>query len=157
MLWRLMSNLSFMSASARKMRTDLKNINYKIYLLPAPALVSTPTNRKLNLFTIEGWPIAGKTGTSQSFRDAWFIGYSAELLGGIWTGNDDDTPRADVTGGGLPARLWSDMMRVAHEGRSPSLLRGADQLIQLTEEQQARVGYYRDLGMAFSGLAGTEG
>ena len=106
---------------------------------------------------IEGWPIAGKTGTSQSFRDAWFVGYSAELLGGIWTGNDDDTPMADVTGGGLPARLWSDMMRVAHEGRSPSLLRGADQLIQLTEEQQARVGYYRDLGMAFSGLAGTEG
>ncbi|MEL6858693.1 MAG: PBP1A family penicillin-binding protein [Pseudomonadota bacterium] len=106
---------------------------------------------------IEGWPIAGKTGTSQSFRDAWFVGYSAELLGGIWTGNDDDTPMIDVTGGGLPARLWSDMMRVAHEGRSPSLLRGANQLIQLTEEQQARVGYYRDLGMAFSGLAGTEG
>ncbi|MEO0449370.1 MAG: PBP1A family penicillin-binding protein [Pseudomonadota bacterium] len=104
---------------------------------------------------INGWPIAGKTGTSQSSRDAWFVGYSSELLGGIWTGNDDDTPMDGVTGGGLPARLWSDMMSIAHDGRSPSLLRGADQLVELTEEQQARVGYYRDLGMAFAGLAGT--
>lgn len=104
---------------------------------------------------VDGWPVAGKTGTSQSSRDAWFVGYSAELLGGIWTGNDDDTPMNGVTGGGLPARLWSDMMTIAHAGRSPSLLRGADKLTQLTPEQQARVGYYRDLGMAFSGLAGT--
>ncbi|MHA7899728.1 MAG: transglycosylase domain-containing protein [Henriciella sp.] len=106
---------------------------------------------------VNGWPIAGKTGTSQSSRDAWFVGYSSELLGGIWTGNDDDTPMDGVTGGGLPARLWSDMMTIAHQGRTPSLLRGADQLIQLTPEQQARVGYYRDLGMAFAGLAGTGG
>lgn len=106
--------------------------------------------------SVEGWPLAGKTGTSQSSRDAWFVGYSSELLGGVWTGNDDDTPMNGVTGGGLPARLWSDMMTLAHEGRSPSLLRGADQLIELTPEQQARVGYYRDLGMAFAGLAGSE-
>jgi len=103
---------------------------------------------------LDGWPIAGKTGTSQSSRDAWFVGYSAELLGGIWTGNDDDTPMDGVTGGGLPARLWADMMQIAHDGRSPSILRGADKLIQLTPEQQARVGYYRDLGMAFAALAG---
>lgn len=105
--------------------------------------------------TFDNWPIAGKTGTSQSFRDAWFVGYSSELLGGIWTGNDDDTPMLDVTGGGLPARLWGDMMSIAHAGRTPSLLRGADKLIQLSPEQQARVGYYRDLGMAFSGLTGS--
>ncbi len=103
---------------------------------------------------VEGWPVAGKTGTSQSSRDAWFVGYSSELLGGVWTGNDDDTPMDGVTGGGLPARLWADMMTVAHSGRTPSILRGADKLIQLTPEQQARVGYYRDLGMAFAGLAG---
>jgi len=48
------------------------------------------------------------------------------------------------------------MMRIAHEGRSPSILRGADKLIQLSPEQQARVGYYRDLGMAFAALAGAE-
>ncbi|MEM1148754.1 MAG: penicillin-binding transpeptidase domain-containing protein, partial [Pseudomonadota bacterium] len=103
---------------------------------------------------IENWPVAGKTGTSQSSRDAWFIGYSSELLGGIWTGNDDDSPMDEVTGGTLPARLWSDMMTVAHKGRTPSLLRGADQLVELTEDQQARVGFYRELGIAFANLAG---
>lgn len=106
--------------------------------------------------TVSGWPVAGKTGTSQSSRDAWFVGYSAELLGGVWTGNDDDTPMNNVTGGGLPARLWGDIMQIAHEGRTPSILRGADKLIQLTPEQQARVGYYRDIGMAFAGLAGPD-
>lgn len=100
-----------------------------------------------------GWPVAGKTGTSQSSRDAWFIGYSAEILAGVWTGNDDDTPMKNVTGGGLPARIWSDVMTVAHADHSPAVLRGADRLIQLSPQQQARVGYYRDLGMAFAEIA----
>ena len=106
---------------------------------------------------VDRWPIAGKTGTSQSSRDAWFVGYSAEILGGVWTGNDDDTPMNEVTGGGLPARLWADIMKIAHEGRTPVILRGADKLIQLTPEQQARVGFYRDLGMAFTSLSGPGG
>lgn len=100
-----------------------------------------------------GWPVAGKTGTSQSSRDAWFIGYSAEILGGVWTGNDDDTPMKNVTGGGLPARIWSDVMTVAHADRTPTILRGADKLIELSPQQQARVGYYRDLGKAFGQVA----
>ena len=104
---------------------------------------------------LRGWPIAGKTGTSQSSRDAWFIGYSAEILGGVWTGNDDDTPMQGVTGGGLPTRIWSDIMTIAHTGRSPVTLRGADKLVQLSPEQHARVSYYRDLGMAFAGIAGN--
>lgn len=104
---------------------------------------------------IQGWPVAGKTGTSQSFRDAWFVGYSAELVAGVWTGNDDDTAMKGVTGGGLPARVWADLMTAAHEGRSPAILRGADKLTELTPDQQARVGYYRDLGMAFAGIAGN--
>ena len=103
---------------------------------------------------IDGWPIAGKTGTSQSSRDAWFIGYSARFLGGVWTGNDDDTPMKDVTGGGLPAKLWADMMTVAHQGRSPQRLRGAGQIRELSPEQAERVSFYRDLGQAFAGTAG---
>ena len=104
---------------------------------------------------VRGWPIAGKTGTSQSSRDAWFIGYSAEILGGVWTGNDDDTPMQGVTGGGLPTRIWSDIMTMAHADQSPVTLRGADKLVQLSPEQHARVSYYRDLGMAFAGIAGN--
>ncbi len=100
---------------------------------------------------LRGWPIAGKTGTSQSSRDAWFVGYSAVMLGGVWTGNDDDTPMKGVTGGSLPAYLWSDIMAIGHEGQKPVALRGADKLVQLTPEQQARVDFYRDLTMAFAG------
>ncbi|MBR9834466.1 MAG: PBP1A family penicillin-binding protein [Alphaproteobacteria bacterium] len=110
-------------------------------------VVSDGTGRNAQ---VPGWAVAGKTGTSQSSRDAWFIGYSAEILAGVWTGNDDDTSMKRVTGGGFPAEIWSDVMTLAHAGRQPSTLRGADTLHQLSPQQQARVGYYRDLGMAFS-------
>tara|TARA_B100000029_G_scaffold294508_1_gene287857 strand:- start:2237 stop:4066 length:1830 start_codon:yes stop_codon:yes gene_type:complete len=53
---------------------------------------------------------AGKTGTSQDFRDAWFIGYRGNLTLGIWLGNDDATPMEGVSGGGLPARIWGEVM-----------------------------------------------
>ena len=68
-----------------------------------------------------GRPAAGKTGTSQSFRDAWFVGYTADFVAGVWLGNDDTAVMpgingAGVTGGGLPARLWAAFMTQAHDG-----------------------------------------
>jgi penicillin-binding protein 1A len=65
---------------------------------------------------LPGWPAAGKTGTSQDFRDAWFIGYTGRLVTGVWLGNDDNTPTKKVTGGGLPVDIWSRFMRDAHQG-----------------------------------------
>jgi penicillin-binding protein 1A len=65
---------------------------------------------------IPGWVAAGKTGTSQDFRDAWFIGYTANLVTGVWLGNDDNSPTKKATGGGLPVEVWSRFMRTAHEG-----------------------------------------
>lgn len=59
-------------------------------------------------------PAAGKTGTTQDFKDAWFVGYTAQLVGTVWVGNDDGTPMKKVTGGGLPAEIWSRTMRAAH-------------------------------------------
>ncbi|WP_348640561.1 PBP1A family penicillin-binding protein [Chelativorans sp. Marseille-P2723] len=56
---------------------------------------------------------AGKTGTSQNFRDAWFIGFTRSLVAGVWVGNDDDAPMREVTGGRLPARIWHDFMAEA--------------------------------------------
>ncbi len=56
---------------------------------------------------------AGKTGTSQDYRDAWFIGYSGNLIAGIWLGRDDSKSMAKVTGGGLPAEIWSNFMQKA--------------------------------------------
>jgi penicillin-binding protein 1A len=63
-----------------------------------------------------GWPAAGKTGTSQDSRDAWFVGYTSNLTTGVWFGNDDDSPMKGVTGGSLPATAWKDFMVAAHEG-----------------------------------------
>ncbi len=63
-----------------------------------------------------GWPAAGKTGTSQKSRDAWFVGYTSNLTTGVWFGNDDGTPMKNVTGGSLPAKAWHDFMAAAHKG-----------------------------------------
>ncbi len=65
---------------------------------------------------IPGWTAAGKTGTSQDFRDAWFIGYTADLVTGVWLGNDDNSPTKKATGGGLPVEVWTRFMRAAHQG-----------------------------------------
>ena len=62
------------------------------------------------------WPAAGKTGTSQDYRDAWFIGYTSHLVTGVWLGNDDSSPMKKATGGGLPVEIWSRVMKVAHQG-----------------------------------------
>jgi penicillin-binding protein 1A len=71
------------------------------------------TARKADL---PGWSAAGKTGTSQEFRDAWFIGYTAHLVAGVWLGNDDGTPTKKVTGGGLPVEIWNRVMQEGHKG-----------------------------------------
>jgi len=71
-----------------------------------------------------GWQAAGKTGTSQDFRDAWFIGYTSHLVAGIWLGNDDNTPTKHAVGGGVPVEIWSRFMRAAHAGVAPAALPG---------------------------------
>jgi penicillin-binding protein 1A len=58
-------------------------------------------------------PAAGKTGTTQDYRDAWFVGYTADLVAGVWLGNDDDAPMNRVTGGSLPAAIWRRFMLAA--------------------------------------------
>ena len=73
-----------------------------------------------------GFPAAGKTGTSSDFRDAWFVGYSAELVTGVWVGNDDGGFMKAVTGGGVPARVWHDVMASAHKDHQPIDLPGLE-------------------------------
>jgi penicillin-binding protein 1A len=69
-----------------------------------------------------GRPAAGKTGTSQDFRDAWFIGYTADLVAGVWFGNDDGRAMKGVTGGSLPAVLWGRILRRALADLPPQAL-----------------------------------
>lgn len=71
-----------------------------------------------------GHQAAGKTGTTQDSRDAWFIGYTAQFVTVVWVGNDDDSPMKGVTGGSLPALIWRNFMRDAHAGRSRMSLPG---------------------------------
>ncbi|PLL11930.1 glycosyl transferase [Tabrizicola sp. TH137] len=65
---------------------------------------------------------AGKTGTTQAARDAWFVGYTADYVAGVWMGYDDNTPLTGVTGGGLPAEIWHEVMVRVHEGVAPKPL-----------------------------------
>ncbi|MGE4372245.1 MAG: transglycosylase domain-containing protein [Xanthobacter sp.] len=65
--------------------------------------------------SLPGWEAAGKTGTSQSYRDAWFVGYTAHLVTAVWLGNDDSSPTKRASGSNLPAEIWSRYMQVAHK------------------------------------------
>ena len=63
-------------------------------------------------------PAAGKTGTTQAARDAWFIGFTGHYVVGVWMGKDDNAPLVGVTGGGLPAEIWKEVMMRLHDGLS---------------------------------------
>src|SRR5690349_3607071 len=73
---------------------------------------------------LPGWPAAGKTGTSQDFRDAWFIGYTSHMVTGVWLGNDDSSPTRKATGSGLPVEIWSRFMKTAHQNQQVADLPG---------------------------------
>ena len=85
------------------------------------AVVKSGTARKADL----GYaPQGGKTGTNQSYRDAWYVGFTAHNVTGVWVGNDDFTPMAKVTGGLIPAPTWKQIMDVAEAGLKPESLAG---------------------------------
>jgi penicillin-binding protein 1A len=65
---------------------------------------------------LEGVKAAGKTGTTNAYRDAWFVGYTGNYVAGVWAGNDDYAPTKRMTGGSLPAMTWRDIMAYAHQG-----------------------------------------
>jgi len=82
-------------------------------------VVANGTGRRAQL---DDRPAAGKTGTTQAARDAWFIGFTGDYVAGVWMGYDDNTPLNDVTGGGLPAEIWKETMERVHTGLPPSPL-----------------------------------
>jgi len=65
---------------------------------------------------LDGIKAAGKTGTTNGFRDAWFVGFTGNYIAGVWFGNDDYTSTNRMTGGSLPAQTWHDIMAYAHQG-----------------------------------------
>ena len=85
------------------------------------AVIKSGTGRRADLgFAPQG----GKTGTNQGYRDAWFVGFTAHNVTGVWFGNDDFTPMNEVTGGLIPAPTWKKIMLVAEAGKTPEALAG---------------------------------
>jgi penicillin-binding protein 1A len=90
-----------------------------------PVQVATDMNQMMNHVVeegtarramLDGIKAAGKTGTTNAFRDAWFMGFTGNYVCGVWFGNDDYTPTNRMTGGSLPAQTWHDIMTYAHQG-----------------------------------------
>jgi penicillin-binding protein 1A len=101
-----------------------------------------------------GREAAGKTGTSQNFRDAWFVGYTADIICGVWVGNDSSSPMNGVTGGTLPALIWEDFMAAAHEGKPLSPLPTLDDLKRPSPNTLA--AFYESLADIFAAAGGQD-
>lgn len=95
------------------------------------------------------FPVAGKTGTSQDSRDAWFIGFSDQIVMSVWIGNDDNSPMNNVTGGSLPATIWHEVMAYSH-GRYKGVSYNASDISAQGSQQNASPAD----SVGFSGLLG---
>ena len=96
----------------------LQEMNQMLY-----EVVQTGTGQRADL---DPRPVAAKTGTSQEWRDAWFVGYTADFVAGVWLGNDDNTSMSKVVGGSLPASIWKSYMLAAHRNIPVHTLPGID-------------------------------
>lgn len=97
-------------------------------------------------------PAAGKTGTTNDWRDAWFMGYTAQMTVGVWVGNDDYRPMEKVTGGSIPAEIWKNFMLAAHQGLPMAPLDGAYPASTYAEETTL-LDFYRDLSRGLRRVA----
>jgi len=94
------------ATSRQFLSKDIRNIQKMLHYT-----VEVGTGKKAWILNVTK---GGKTGTTQNFRDAWFIGYTENLVAGVWMGNDNNAPMKNVTGGSYPATLWRDIMRNNH-------------------------------------------
>ncbi|KLK94014.1 penicillin-binding protein [Microvirga vignae] len=125
--------------------TEVKTLDGKIvYKRPAsagglgrvidPAAVAMMNEMMHNTFVIgtaqkaqvPGWPMAGKTGTTDDYKDAWFVGFTGNLVAGVWLGNDDGELTKRVTGGNLPTEVWHNFMKIALKDKQPVALPGGE-------------------------------
>jgi len=107
-----------------------KNVLYKRTPPPEERVIASHVDRDLTTMlagvitggtgrgaALAGHQAAGKTGTTQDYHDAWFVGFTTDYVAGVWVGNDDSSPMKTVTGGSLPAAIWKDVMTAAEKGK----------------------------------------
>jgi penicillin-binding protein 1A len=110
------------------------------------AVVTNGTGRRALLSDRDA---AGKTGTSTDYKDAWFIGFTGDYVGGVWIGNDNNASMNKITGGSLPAGIWHNILTAASEGLP------AKPLLLPAETGPAEGGlsaFYEDLAAAFAAV-----
>jgi penicillin-binding protein 1A len=123
-------------------------------------VISHGTGRRAAL----GRPAAGKTGTSQSYRDAWFIGFTPDLVSGVWVGDDANRPMSHVVGGDLPAEIWRRFMLAAEEplpvrdfafapGAAPPPPPPASEAPAASDTPESRAAFYQGLARDFAEAA----
>ncbi len=91
----------------------------------------------------------GKTGTTNDWRDAWFVGYTGQLVTGVWVGNDEYRPMEKITGGSIPASIWRDFMLSAHQGLPNIRLAGAYPAVTYASESTL-LTFYADVSRGFN-------
>ncbi len=121
----------------KKVAEDVTHVLYQV--------MTTGTGRGANLGARQA---AGKTGTTNDWRDAWFIGYTAQMTAGVWVGNDGFQPMDKVTGGQIPARIWKNFMVNAHADLPKLPLDGAYPAVTYSEGGRL-LSFYEDLADAF--------
>lgn len=125
-----------------------ENINHLLYQVMNDG---TGTNAKL------GKRISvGKTGTTNDWRDAWFIGYTAQMTAGVWVGNDNFRGMKEVTGGKIPAEIWKNFMLAAHQDLPLQTIKGATPAISDTDER-ALFYFYSDVSRGFRTIERNRG
>lgn len=113
-------------------------------------VIALGTGKKAQL--ANGREAAGKTGTSQNYRDAWFIGYTADIICGVWVGNDEFKPMRDITGGSIPAEIWSSFMNKAHANLPLTPLPTIDDLNRPDNRTMAM--FYDSMAQLFAAAGG---
>ncbi|WP_424832074.1 transglycosylase domain-containing protein [Ruegeria sp.] len=109
---------------------------------------------------LPGWQVAGKTGTTQAARDAWFIGFTADYVAGVWMGYDDNTPLSGVTGGGLPAEIWKETMVRVTDGMTPTSLpmmapEPPVQTVQPSQQRRRQGGFAQEINNLLNSIFGN--
>ncbi len=125
-------------------KKNAKTMNHLLY-----QVIHEGTGRRADLGRR---PAVGKTGTTNDWKDAWFIGYTAQITAGVWVGNDENTSMDHVTGGSLPAVIWRDFMKSAHASLPIKSIPGATPAVTYQTDQRL-ASFYNNLDQDFQTIA----